>query len=53
MELEVFKMLRYCKISGTVIKRRARKNRRPIKIKKENMVNIMKNDIPIEGDLFK
>lgn len=29
IELEVFKMFRYCKISGTVIKRRARRNLSP------------------------
>jgi hypothetical protein len=29
MDVDVFKMLRYCKMSGTVIKRRARKKRKP------------------------
>ena len=31
MEVDVLRMLRYCKISGTVIKRRARKNLRPVR----------------------
>lgn len=42
MELEVFKMLRYCKISGTVIKRRALKNRRPVCIKIYVIENALK-----------
>ena len=29
MEVEVFKMLRYCKMSGTVISLKALRNRRP------------------------
>lgn len=29
IELDVFRMLRYCKMSGTVIKRSARRNLRP------------------------
>jgi hypothetical protein len=29
MEVEVFRMFRYCRMSGTVIKRNARRNRRP------------------------
>lgn len=29
IELDVFNILRYCKISGTVIKRRARRNLSP------------------------
>lgn len=29
IELEVLRMLRYCRMSGTVINRRARRNRRP------------------------
>ena len=35
MEVEVFSMLRYCRMSGTDIKRRARKNPNPEKKKKE------------------
>lgn len=32
IELDVFNILRYCKISGTVIRRNARRNRRPVEI---------------------
>lgn len=32
IELDVFNILRYCKISGTVIRRNARRNRRPVNI---------------------
>ena len=31
MEVEVLRMLRYCRMSGTVISRKARKNRSPEK----------------------
>ena len=30
MEVDVLRMLRYCRMSGTVIKRKARKKRRPV-----------------------
>lgn len=33
IELDVFNILRYCRISGTVIRRSARRNRRPMEIK--------------------
>ena len=36
MEVEVFKILRYCKMSGTVISLRALKNRRPEKEEKNS-----------------
>ena len=35
MEVEVFSMLRYCRMSGTDIKRRARKNPNPEKVEEE------------------
>lgn len=35
IELDVFNILRYCKISGTVIKRRARRNLSPGRINKQ------------------
>ena len=30
MEVDVLRMLRYCRMSGTVIRRRARRNRSPV-----------------------
>jgi len=30
MELDVFSTFKYCKISGTVMRRSARRNRRPV-----------------------
>ena len=35
IELDVFRMLRYCKMSGTVINLKARRNRNPMQISKK------------------
>ena len=39
MELDVLSMLRYCKMSGTVINLRARRNRKPSAIENELLKN--------------
>ena len=40
IDVDVFKMFRYCKMSGTVIKRRARRNRKP-EIKRFTKIRIL------------
>ena len=38
IDVDVFKMLRYCKISGTVMSLTARRNRNPVKQKNGNNI---------------
>ncbi len=37
IEVDVFRMLRYCRMSGTVIRRSARRKRRPKSVKASTM----------------
>jgi hypothetical protein len=51
IELDVFNILRYCKISGTVINRRALRNLSPV-MKKVTVNFIIQNTIKISCIMF-
>lgn len=52
IEFDVFRILRYCKMSGTLIRRKARMNRRPVNVADDQLDGQRSSDrpaVPIPG----